>query len=196
MMNYDYINKYYNYIVQEDYDGKVIDVYVSECWDSNGSIFSAVVSCPKYNIISDFLGHKSTSYVNIESLGINTIVDKLTVDDVHDVIFKEIEIAEKNISNKMKIKHDNFGERRYFRIIKEYNNQNIVVGFSLDVHSSNVWITCPSSAQIKVLSMNDNCFRNEIISEVERCKKLIDNGYVFSKTSILGRIKSKTKKLF
>lgn len=187
--------KFFDYVVREGFYGKNIDIEVCECWSSDG-IESASISCPKYSVIPKMLGHKTHEVIGTRGHVIGGIVDRLTVDDVHDAIFEKIFLAEQCICDSLNKKHDDFQNRRHFSIIKEYNGQNIVVDFSLDRHSSNIWVTCPSSAQIKIFSMKDNSYRNEIFSEIDRCKQLIDSGYVFNGRNIFERVKIKIKKLF
>ena len=97
MENYEYKK----YKVIEKYLGKIIEVNVSECWSSEG-IESADISC-SYNTILRSLGHSIGNYTQSES-GIvqGKIVNRLSVDDVYDAIFKDVYIAEKSITESKK----------------------------------------------------------------------------------------------
>ena len=59
-----------------------------------------------------------------------------------------------------------------------------------------IYIICPSTYMVFSVSMEDNKFRDKIIDEVEKCKELIDNGYVFPTPSRISKVKKKVKNYF
>lgn len=190
MKYFDPIIDYYNYIVQEDYYGKIIDVKVYETWSYDG-IVNVCVSCPKYDSSSRFLGHKGI-FNRIDG---SVVINRLTVDNVHDMIFKEFFIAEENICREMGEEHDMFSQNRIFDVIVEYKNKKIVISFMMSPNSDLVLVSYPSSAQINSFSMMNNEFRKAIFDEIERCKNLIDDGYDFPKVKDFKVSKKKIKSL-
>lgn len=191
MENYEYKK----YKVTEEYLGEKIEVNVSECWSSEG-IESADISC-SHSTIFRGLGHSIGNYRPYEYGGvIGEVVKCLSVDDVHDAIFKEIYIAEECIARSKKEEHDNFYHSRYFRVVVHYKNQEIIIPIMMNSNSDKVWITCPSSALIKGVTMKNDAYIFAIYDEVKNSKKLIDDGYVFAKPSKIGKVKKKIKSLF
>lgn len=190
-MNYfDLFTNRYDYVIHEDYKGKDVDVSVHEAWSSNG-IENAVVSCSKYDSSSRFLGHKG----NINRIDGSVVINRLTVDNVHDIIFKEFFIAEESICCEMGEEHDMFSQNRSFDVFVEYKNKKIIISFMMNPNSDLVLIYCPSSAQINSFSMMNNEFRKGIFDEIERCKNLIDDGYDFPKVKDFKVAKKKIKSL-
>ena len=188
MENYEYKK----YKVIEKYLGKKIEVNVSECWSSEG-IESADVSC-SYNTILRSLGHSIENYKPYEYGGvIGEVVKRLSVDDVHDAIFKEIYIAEESIARSKKEKHDDFKSTRYLTVLVQYENQEIPVELMLKAGDTKVWIIRLDSL---ISHVSIDKFRDKVIEEVQRGKRMIDNGYVFSKPSKISKVKKKIKSLF
>ena len=184
------------YKVKEEYMGKEIIVDVNETW-KNGNIDSAMISCPSYSSMIRSIGHRVGNYRPCEQGGvIGEIIRRLSVSDVHDAIMKEFLIAERSIASDKKQEHDNFENRRYFHVIVEYEDQEISVALMLKSGRGEAHIICPSTYMVSSVSMEGNKFRDKIIDEVEKSKKLIDNGYVFPKSSKISKVKRKIKSLF
>jgi hypothetical protein len=184
------------YKVKEEYMGKEIIVDVNETW-KNGSIDSAMISCPGYSSMIKGISHKVGNYRPCEQGGvIGEIIKRLSVEDVHDAIMKEFLIAERSIASDKKQEHDNFENKRYFHVIVEYEDQEIAVALMIKAGRKEVHIICPSTYMVSSVSMEDNKFRDKIIDEVEKSKKLIDNGYVFPKPGKMSKVKKKIKSLF
>jgi hypothetical protein len=191
MGNYEYKK----YKVIEEYFGEKIEVNVSECWSSEG-IESADISC-SHSTIFRGLGHSIGNYRPYEYGGvIGEVIKRLSVDDVHDAIFKEIYIAEESIARSKKKLHDNFENTRHFHVIVEYEGQEIGVTLMIKAGRKEIHIICPSTYMVSSVSMEDNKFRDKIIDEVEKCKELIDNGYVFPTPSRISKVKKKVKNYF
>lgn len=191
MENYEYKK----YKVTEEYLGEKIEVNVSECWSSEG-IESADISC-SHSTIFRGLGHSIGNYRPYEYGGvIGEVIKRLSVDDVHDAIFKEIYIAEESIARSKKKEHDNFENTRHFHVIVEYEGQEIGVTLMIKAGRKEIHIICPSTYMVSSVSMEDNKFRDKIIDEVEKCKELIDNGYVFPTPSRISKVKKKVKNYF
>lgn len=193
MENYEYKK----YKVTEEYLGEEIEVNVSECW-SSGGIESADISC-SHSTIFRGLGHSIGNYRPYEYGGIiGEVVKCLSVDDVHDAIFKEFYIAEESIAKDKNRIHDNFNGTRNFSIVVGYENQEIITKLMFIAGRKTVHITCPSNALIASASvpLEDNRYRKMVIDEITKSKKLIDNGYVFPKPSVFSKVKKKVKSLF
>lgn len=184
--------EYKKYKVVEEYLGEDIIINVDETWTEDG-IETAGISC-SYNPILRTLGHSIGKYKQSES-GIvqGEIVKRLSVDDVHDAIFKEIYIAEKNIARSKKEEHDNFKLPRSLTVFVEYENQDIQVRLWLSAIDTGVWILRLNSL-ISYVSIDK--FRDNVIEEVQRGKMMIDNGYVFPKPSAFSKVKRKIQKMF
>ena len=188
MENYEYKK----YKVIEKYLGKIIEVNVSECWSSEG-IESADISC-SYNTILRSLGHSIGNYRPYEYGGvIGEVVKRLSVDDVYDAIFKDVYIAEKSITESKKEEHDNFYCTRYLTVLVQYENQEIPVNLMLKAGDTKVWIIRLDSL---ISHVSIDKFRDKVIEEVQRGKKMIDNGYVFSKPNVISKVKKKVKSFF
>lgn len=189
--------EFYNYIVKEGYYGRNIEVSVHEKWSYDG-IDGVLISCPKYGSNSRLLGHKCSEFVDVNGHAgyiVGGIVERLNVDDIRDAILNEIIIAEKGICKSLNKKYDDLKLRRSIDIITEYQNQKIIINLFCDICSDIVWIKFPSSSQLKFFSINDNEYRNAIIAEFDRCRVLIDNGYVFSRQYVFNVDKKKVKSL-
>ena len=183
---------YKKYKVSEEYLGKKIEVNVSECW-SNEGIESADLSC-SHSTIFRGLGHRVGNYRPYEYGGvIGEVVKRLSVEDVHDAIFKEIYIAEKSIAESKKEIHDDFKLTRYLTVLVQYENQEIPVNFMLKAGDTKVFIIRLDSL---ISHVSIDKFRNKVIEEVQRGKRMIDNGYVFPKPSKISKVKKKVKSLF
>lgn len=184
--------EYKKYKVVEEYFGEKIVVSVEEKWSEDG-IELADVSCP-YNTALRELGHSIGNYVQSES-GIvkGEIVKRLSVDDVHDAIFKEIYIAEKVIAESKKEKHDNFKSTRFLTVFVQYENQEIPIKLMLKSGDTKVWIICVDT-RMECPSIEK--FRDKIVEEVQMGKRMIDNGYVFPKSSTFSKMRKKIKKYF
>jgi len=186
MENYEYKK----YKVTEKYLGEEIEVNVSECWSSEG-IESADISCSKYNPIFSGISHKIGNYKPYEYGGvIGEVIKRLSVDDVHDAIFKEFYIAEESIARSKKEEHDNFKSTRYPTVIAQYENQEIPIKLMLKAGDTKVWIIRLDSL---ISHVSIDKFRDKVIEEVQRGKRMIDNGYVFSKPSAFSKVKKKIK---
>lgn len=184
---------YKKYKVTEEYLGKIIEVNVSEYWSSEG-IESADISCPKYNLIFTGISHKIGNYRPCEYGGvIGEVIKRLSVDDVYDAIFKEIYIAEKSIARSKKEEYDNFKTTRYLTVLVQYENQEIPVQLMLKAGDTKVWIIRLDSL---ISHVSIDKFRDKVIEEVQRGKRMIDNGYVFSKPGTFDKIKRKIKNHF
>lgn len=183
----------YKYKVKEGYLGEIIEVNVSECWSSEG-IESADIFCSKYSPIFTGISHKIGNYKPYEYGGvIGEVVKRLSVDDVHDAIFKEIYIAEKSITESKKEEHDNFKLTRYLTVLVQYKNQEMPIKLMLKTGDTKVWIIRLDSLISRVSIDN---FRNKVIEEVQRGKRMIDNGYVFPKPGAFSKVKRKIKNYF
>ena len=188
MENYEYKK----YKVTEKYLGKIIEVNVNECWSSEG-IESAEISC-SHSTIFRGLGHSIGNYIQSESGVIQgKIVKRLSVDDVYDAIFKEIYFAEESIARSKKEEHDNFYCTRYLTVLVQYKNQEIPVNLMLKAGDTKVWIIRLDSL-ISYVSIDK--FRDKVIEEVQRGKRMIDNGCVFSKPNVISKVKKKVKSFF
>lgn len=186
----------YNYIIQEEYCGRNIYVNVHESWSSNG-IENAIISCPKYDSSSSFLGHMGNTIKDTDDFGNNIfIINRLTIDEVHNAIFKEIYLAEKSICDQMGEEHDGFCHLRNFNVVVEYKNQKIIVGLMLKPNFDIAWVSCPSCAQIKTFRIENNSYAYAIYDEVKRCKKLIDSGYIFPELKVIDKVKRKVRGVF
>ncbi len=184
--------EYKKYKVTEKYLGKIIEVNVSECW-SNEGIESADVSC-SHSTIFRGLGHSIGNYIQSESGVIQgKIVKRLSVDDVYDAIFKEIYIAEESIARSKKEEHDNFEFRRYLTVLVQYENQEIPIQLMLKAGDTKVWIIRLDSL---ISHVSIDKFRDKVIEEVQRGKRMINNGYVFPKPGTFNKVKRKIKSLF
>ena len=184
--------EYKKYKVTEKYLGKIIEVNVSECW-SNEGIESADVSC-SHSTIFRGLWHSIGNYIKSESGVIQgKIVKRLSVDDVYDAIFKEIYFAEKSITESKKEEHDNFYCTRYLTVLVQYENQEIPVNLMLKAGDTKVWIIRLDSL---ISHVSIDKFRNKVIEEVQRGKRMIDNGCVFSKPGAFSKVKKKIKNHF
>ena len=165
-----------DYRVVETYLGKEINVNVFEYWDDYG-IYGANISC-NYSPIIQKLESKNS---------------RLTVSDVHDAIFRKFYSAEKSICADMKEEHDNFYRTRHFKVLVNYKDQNISVGFAMKSKSDMMFLFCGASSSVKKVSLENNIYRDEIINEIEYFKRLINRGYVISEGSTIDRIKKKIK---
>ena len=184
------------YEIKEEYMGKEIVVSVNETW-KNGNIDSAMISCPSYSSMIRSIGHRVGNYRPCEQGGvIGEIIKRLSVSDVHDAIMKEFLIAERSIATDKHKEHDNFINTRYFHVIVDYCGQEISIGLMLKSGKKEAHIICPSTSLVSSITMEDNKFRDKIINELEKCKELVDNGYVFPKPSKINRVKKKIKSLF
>lgn len=184
--------EYKKYKVTEKYLGEEIEVNVSECW-SNEGIESADISCSRSTIFRG-LGHSIGNYKPYEYGGvIGEVVKCLSVDDVHDAIFKEFYIAEESIARSKKEEHDNFELRRYLTVLVQYENQEIPIQLMLKAGDTKVWIIRLDSL---ISNVSIDKFRDKVIEEVQRGKRMINNGYVFPKPGTLNKVKRKIKSLF
>lgn len=185
MENYEYKK----YKVTEEYLGEEIEVNVSECWSSEG-IESADISC-SHSTIFRGLGHSIGNYRPYEYGGvIGEVVKRLSVDDVHDAIFKEFYIAEESIAKSKKEEHDCFKSIRHLTVLVQYENQEIPVKLTLKAGDTKVWIIRLDSL---ISHVSIDKFRDKVIEEVQRGKRMIDNGYVFSKPGAFSKVKKKIK---
>ena len=185
MENYEYKK----YKVTEEYLGEKIEVNVSECWSSEG-IESADISC-SHSTIFRSLGHSIGNYRPYEYGGvIGEVVKCLSVDDVHDAIFKEFYIAEESIAKSKKEEHDCFKSIRHLTVLVQYKNQEIPIKLMLKAGDTKVWIIRLDSLISHVLI---DKFRDKVIEEVQRGKRMIDNGYVFSKPGTFSNVKKEIK---
>lgn len=188
MENYEYKK----YKVTEEYLGEEIEVNVSECW-SSGGIESADISCSHSTILRG-LGHSIGNYRPYEYGGvIGEVVKWLSVDDVHDAIFKEFYIAEESIAKSKKEDHDCFKSMRHLTVLVQYKNQEIPVKLTLKAGDTKVWIIRLDSL---ISHVSIDKFRDKVIEEVQRGKRMIDNGYVFGQPSKISKVKKKIKSLF
>ena len=97
--------EYFNYKIKEEYLGENIEIDVREEW-KNGKIEKAFISCFGYSPMIKGLSHKVGNYKPCEHGGVvGEIVKRLSVEDVHDAIFKEIYNAEKSICRKRNINY-------------------------------------------------------------------------------------------
>lgn len=184
------------YEIKEEYMGKEIVVSVNETW-KNGQINHASISCLGYSPIIRGIGHKVGNYRPCEYGGVvGEIIKRLSVSDVHDAIMKEFLIAERSIATDKHKEHDDFINTRHFHVIVDYCGQEISIGLMLRSGRKEAHIICPSTALVASITMEDNKFRDKIINELEKCKELIDNGYVFPKPSKMSKVKRKIKSLF
>ena len=181
------------YELKEEYMGKEIVVSVNETW-KNGQIDHASISCLGYSPMIRGIGHKVGNYRSCEYGGVvGEIIKRLSVDDVHDAIMKEFLIAERSIARSKKEEHDNFKSTRYLTVLVQYENQEIPVELMLKAGDTKVWIIRLDSL---ISHVSIDKFRDKVIEEVQRGKRMIDNGYVFSTPSKISKVKKKIKSLF
>lgn len=172
--------KHFDYRVEEEYRGEKIVVSVCEHW-LNRKLEEADISCPMYSVISRKIGNK--------------YLERITVNDVHDAILKEIMIAEESIAFKQCSYYDNLHERK-INVIFPYCDEEIMIPVTFDPNSSDVVIYRPSIAESEIVQLENNDFRYAIIHEIEKCKVFIDNGYSFPGLSIINRVKKNVKRFF
>ena len=177
------------YKVKEEYMGKEIIVDVNETW-KNGNIDSAMISCPEYSSMIRCVGHRVGNYRPCKNGGVvGEIIKRLSVEDVHDAIFKEIYNAEKSICRNRNIEHDNFYVTRHFHVVTDYKDQEVPVTLMVKSGSNKVSIIYGHQA---IHTSVDN-FRNEIIMGLRSGMSAIDRGYVFPKPGIVSKVKKKIK---
>lgn len=185
--------EYKKYKVVEEYLGEKIVVNVNECWNDDG-IEHADIFCPKYGVIMRGLGHSIGNY-KLSNAGIvqGEIIKLLSVDDVHDAIFKEIQFAEESIAESKNEKHDMFKSMRHLTILVDYDNQEIPVEVVLKAGDTQVEIICIDT---RLNRIPIDSIRDKIVEEVHKGKRMIDDGYVFSTLGTFGKIKRKIKNYF
>ena len=189
-----------NYKVVEEYLGKNIEVSVREGW-KNGKIEEAYISCFGYSPMIKGISHKLGNYRPSENGGVvGEIVKHLSVEDVHDAIFKEIYNAERSIAKKRGVEHDNFYVTRHFHIDVDYKDQKVPVTFMVRLST-----TLKKKVEFdrgfiiyghEIIGVSADNFRNEIIKGVHYGMNLVDNGYIFPVPSIFSKVKKKIKKIF
>lgn len=184
--------EHFEYKVREEYLGENIEVSVREEW-KNGKIEEAFISCFGYSPMIRGISHRVGNYRPGEYGGVvGEIIKRLSVEDVHDAIFKEIYNAEKSIAKKRKVEHDNFYVTRHFHVVTDYKEQEVPVTLMVKGGSNRVFII--HGHEIVHESMDN--FRNEIVRGIHNGMSAIDRGYVFPKPDKMSKIKKKIKSLF
>ena len=181
--------EHFEYKVREEYLGEEIEVSVREEWQ-NGKIEEAYISCFGYSPMIKGISHTVGNYRSSENGGVvGKIIKRLSVEDVHNEIFKEIYSAEKSIAKKRKVEHDNFYVTRHFHIITDYKNQEVPVTLMVKSGSDRVFVI--HGHEIVHISMDN--FRNEIIKGIHNGMSAIDRGYIFPKPGIVSKVKKKIR---
>ena len=180
--------EYYEYKVREEYHGENIEVNVREEW-KNGKIEEAYISCFGYSPMIRGISHSVGNYKTCDGGVVGEITKRLSVEDVHDAIFKEFYNAEKIICRKRKMEHDNFYVTRHFYILVDYKDQEVPVALMVKGGSDKVFIF---HGHEMICRPADN-FRNEIIRGIHNGMSAIDRGYVFPKPGIVSKVKKKIK---
>ena len=181
--------EHFEYKVREEYLGEDIEVSVREGW-KNGKIEEAYISCFGYSPMIRGISHKVGNYRPSGNGGVvGEIVKHLSVEDVHDAIFKEIYNAEKSIAKKRKVEHDNFYVTRHFHIVTDYKDQEVPVTLMVKSGTNRVSVIYGHSM---IHATMDN-FRDEIIMGIQNGMSAIDRGYVFPKPGIVSKVKKKIK---
>lgn len=181
--------EHFEYKIREEYHGENIEVNVREEW-KNGKIEEAYISCFGYSPMIRGISHKVGNYRPCEYGGVvGEITKRLSVEDVHDVIFQEIYNAEKSICRKRFVEHDNFYVTRHFHIVTDYKEQEVPVTLMVKGGSNRISIIYGH----KMIHATMDNFRDEVIMGLQNGMSAIDRGYVFPKPGIVSKVKKKIK---